>query len=91
MDDKFNVFDARIQTPTSMIVCGPSQSGKTYFTLELLENINTLFYPVPQKIYWFYGIKTKVLESLDESFIILIDGIPENGFEDFILPDNTPT
>lgn len=78
------VFDARIQTPCSIICCGPSQAGKTQWTLRLLENAERLLYPVPRNICWFYGTYTKEIAQLRN--VTVVKGIPESGFEEFIMP-----
>ena len=84
MNDSDEVFDARIQLPSSIIVSGPSQSGKTEFTVNLLIHMKKLFYPVPQNIFWFYGTYTDVIDRLKKNKLIkieFIEGIPENGFK----------
>lgn len=42
--------------PFTCLIAGPTQSGKTYFTRGLLENLDTLISPVPEKIVWCYGV-----------------------------------
>ena len=37
-----------------MMVCGPTQSGKSTFTHGLLQDLNIFEIP-PKKIYWYYG------------------------------------
>ena len=37
-----DVFDARIKTPFSMIIAGPSNSGKTSFVCNLLNKSKSL-------------------------------------------------
>ncbi len=39
MSEEDNIFDARIQFPASIIVHGPSQSGKTEWVMNLLLNM----------------------------------------------------
>ena len=43
-------FDTRFKHPWSMIVSGPSSSGKTVFTKQVLNKSDKQF----EKIYWFY-------------------------------------
>lgn len=81
------VFDARIQTPCSMITCGPSQAGKTQWTLKLLRNAGRLLNPVPRNICWFYGAHTSDISQLEANpNITLVKGLPETGFEEYIIP-----
>ena len=44
-------FDTRFKHPWSMIVSGPSSSGKTVFTKQVLNKSDKQF----EKIYWFYS------------------------------------
>ena len=84
--EKYITFDARIQTPTNIIVSGPTQSGKTEWTIKLIDNMHRLLNPIPQKIYWFYGIYTNSIDRLKKDKnkkIIFIEGIPKNGFNEF--------
>jgi hypothetical protein len=45
-------FDMRFVNSSSMIVSGPTQSGKTTFVLNMIENKNELFKSAISKIYW---------------------------------------
>lgn len=47
-------FDVTLKTPCSMLACGPSQSGKTRYIMELLRHKMTLFDPPPQHVTLFY-------------------------------------
>jgi KaiC/GvpD/RAD55 family RecA-like ATPase len=40
--------------PFTMIVCGPTQSGKTVFVLKIIENVNKHIQPAPKKILYCY-------------------------------------
>lgn len=78
------IFDGRIQGPFSMICCGPSQAGKTQWTLQLLDNLERLVNPVPRNICWFYGTYTKDIAKLKN--IKVVQGLPKNTFEEYIEP-----
>ena len=41
--------------PFAMLVCGPSQSGKSKFVLRLLANASTMIQPRPQKICYYFN------------------------------------
>lgn len=41
--------------PFTCLMSGPTQSGKTYFTVKLIQNIQELMSPVPSKIIWCFG------------------------------------
>ena len=44
-----------LQHPFSMVVAGPSKAGKTYFTSNLLKNIDQMSTHPPTEILWFYS------------------------------------
>ena len=84
------IFDARIQHPFLMVVCGSTQSGKTCFVLNLLNNADRLIHPPPENVVWFYGEETTTtrhLESLNNDKIIPVKGIP-SSFEAYISKDH---
>ena len=77
----FDVFDARLKSPFSCIIAGPSMSGKTYFVRNLLKNWNILVDKGYDYIVWWYGQKSPVLEILKQQYkdkIKLIEGVPKN-------------
>ena len=47
--------DMRLINSSSMIIAGPTQSGKTTFVKNLLKNIGVLFRHPIQKVYWIGG------------------------------------
>ena len=52
MKGKF--YDFRLKNASSMLVCGPTQAGKSTFVHGLLNNLHILEVE-PKNIYWFYG------------------------------------
>ena len=78
------VFDARIQCPATILISGPPLSGKTHWAMRLIEESHRLMNPVPTNIVWFYGQDTDDLQRIRERGIRTVDGMPENGFEDYI-------
>lgn len=74
------------QHPFMLTLCGPSQSGKTYWILQLLKNINTMITPTIVKIVYLYSIyqplygeMEKVLAEKTDIVVEFIDcqkGIP---------------
>jgi len=40
----------KIQTPTTIMICGPTGSHKTYLTKQILEHANGMFEEIPSKI-----------------------------------------
>ena len=49
-------MDLRLQCNRTMCIVGPSHSGKTYLTLQLLERRHELFNCSTNRVIWCYGI-----------------------------------
>jgi len=64
-----------LKAPFTAILAGPTMSGKTLWTLKLIENMRTLIRPTPLRVIWCRGIKT---ESNLPSWITVIEGLPDN-------------
>ncbi len=71
-------FDARFRHNGSMILAGPSQSGKTTFILKLLRHRHLLFDIPLKRVYWYYGVyQPEVHQRLQaESETVLQEGLP---------------
>ena len=85
----FHVFDARLKSPFSCIVAGPSMSGKTYFVSNLINNWNVLVDKPYDYIVWWYGQASPFLEKLSQVFkdkITLIQGVPQD-LNEYVQPD----
>ena len=67
--------------PASILVSGPSHSGKTCFVIACLKH--SLIQPVPSRIIWFYKEWQPAYEELKESLptIEFVEGIDENLLE----------
>ena len=52
----------KFEHPVTMVVAGPSQSGKTHFVSELLRA--RMLEPFPVNIHWFYGEMQEVYNQL---------------------------
>ena len=48
-------MDPRWIHPFTAIVAGPTGSGKTYFVMRFIDNVQEMIAPPPQKIIWYYG------------------------------------
>lgn len=57
------VTNIKFQCPFGGIISGPSLSGKTSFTFEMLSKRKELFDPVPERIVYVYGIWQKAYED----------------------------
>ena len=69
--DKF-----KFQSPTNIIIAGSTQSGKTFFTVKLIENAKNLFSNVPVKIFYCYNIFQNKFNDL-EGLVDFHQGIPD--------------
>lgn len=49
-------MDLRLRSNRTMCIAGPSHSGKTHFTLQLLDHRHEMFDVPPQRVVWCYGI-----------------------------------
>ena len=52
--------------PATIIVAGPSSSGKTVFTTKVLQNRDKMFDKKIDEVIWCYGCKTQALDTLQE-------------------------
>jgi len=66
----------KIKHPSTMVLAGSSQSGKTHFTLNLVKNANLIFDPPPENITWCYSIFQKAYEPFTDS-VNFTDIIPK--------------
>lgn len=76
MQDSAKTFDFTLKMGSSMLVCGPTQSGKSTFVHNIIKHRDVLFNVKPSKIYWFYG--TYNADLLNKPDIIITEGLPES-------------
>jgi energy-coupling factor transporter ATP-binding protein EcfA2 len=67
-------YDFRLKNGSSMLVCGPTQSGKSTFVNGLLEHLD-IFETKPKNIYWFFG---QFNNELSTKPYITNEGLPEH-------------
>ena len=66
------MFDIRLKENFKLFISGPSRCGKTFFTTELLENINSFSKEPPDTILYIYKIwqsKFDEMKSIVDNFI----------------------
>ena len=66
-----------LQHPFTMVVSGPSGSGKSQWTRKVLNS--SLIQPTPQRVIWCYGQWQPLYEELKRTlpFIEFVNGIPD--------------
>ena len=57
-------MDLRLKSDRVICIAGPSQSGKTHFVLQLLDNRHELFTNDIDKVLWCYGIPDRHLQQV---------------------------
>jgi hypothetical protein len=66
--------------PATILVAGPTFSGKSFFTMKLLENRDEMIQPNISEIIWCYGIESPQLKVLKQKFpdiLKLHKGLPD--------------
>ena len=53
----------RFFSPTTAVISGPTDSGKTNFVFKILENLNELFKIPGEKVYYFMGCGSTLLRA----------------------------
>src|SRR5271156_4060185 len=71
-------MDLRIHMGSTMLVSGPTSSGKTVFILKLIEAASQLFDASPTQVYWCYGTRTAAHDFMVRKGFTMINGIPRN-------------
>ena len=64
----------RLVNGSSMIVSGPTQSGKSTFVNYLLQNVSVMFKNPISKIYWI----SNQLPPIQQPAITYVEGLPED-------------
>lgn len=67
-------YDVRLKLGSVMMVCGPSQCGKTVFVNNLLQQYDTIFNPPPKHIIWHYG---EIIPEHRLKHVHYVGGLPE--------------
>ena len=72
------MLDLRLKTPFTMILAGPSSSGKTTLLVKLLLEKKDLFIDSPESIRLYYSIWQDAYDNLKSRRIILdfVEGVP---------------
>ena len=68
-------MSTNMQHPFTCIVSGPTGSGKSVFTLKLIEHAQQVITPPPERIMYCYGEYQKVFDNY--SNVEFHDGLPD--------------
>jgi hypothetical protein len=73
-------MDLRFRVPFRALICGPSESGKTFLTHRILKNRNALFVHPPQQVLFFYNQWQDIYDrmSADKSVSEFVKGNPSD-------------
>ena len=85
-------MDFRLKCNRTLCIVGPSHSGKTHLTLQLLDHRQQLFDCVPQRVVWCYGIYQAALhrELIQRGYEMRSEIIPTSEIQpyDIIVLDD---
>ena len=64
-------------SPTTIIISGPTGSGKTTFVFRLIDNKAEMFNIEPENIYYFYTVWQPSFERFSNKDIHFLQGLPD--------------
>lgn len=72
------------KAPSSLLICGASGSGKTFFTANLIANRGKIFDPPPRNVVYFFKIWQEIYDRMKETCPeIRFINTPPSSFEGF--------
>ena len=71
-------MDIRFQVPSTILISGPSQAGKTCFVEKLIRYRDVMFSKRFTSILWCYGAVRPVLQVCKSTRIRFMEGLPDN-------------
>lgn len=75
MDEKIVI---PFTSPTTIQICGPTQSGKTMFTKKMIENASHMFTDPPEKIMYVYSEYQKLFDEMKHiPHLVFHEGLPD--------------
>lgn len=81
-----------LKAPFTMIVSGPTGSGKTVWVQKLLTHRLSTMSPSPQRILWFFAQRQPAYDQMERTIpgITFIPGLPSNLEDDDLFDVNIP-
>ena len=82
MHQKYIDFDLRFRHPSTFMIVGPSQSGKTRFVVKLIQRANQMIDRPPERVVWCYGSdQPDLFRELSDS-VEFVEGLPATNILD---------
>lgn len=78
----FSSSDLKLKLPFSLIISGPSSSGKTSFLLKLIKEARDLIEPEPASILYCFGEYSSIVPVLNKLGVGLYSGVPSEDIID---------
>ena len=87
---KYSVVDARLKHPTSIILSGASNCGKSFLTFKIISLRKTLFNPPIQHVTYFYTVYQKIFDDYahDVAFISRLEDFIPSGENTLLILDD---
>jgi hypothetical protein len=72
----FENKDLKLKLPFSLIISGPSSSGKSSFLLKFISQAEELIHPSPKSILYCYGEYSSAIPILQKAGVNIYSGVP---------------
>lgn len=76
MELSTGVYDFRLENDSTMIITGPSKSGKSTFVINMIKHKDRLFRHPILRVWWFYGIESSFHKELTPLNVHMKQGLP---------------
>lgn len=83
MDDNVQPINLHFKHPARILVCGPSNSGKTTLVQNIIQQWDTFFHHPVTRVVWYYAVYQPGYAKLAAMGVELREGLPESIEDDF--------